>query len=1503
MNTLTTRKIVLGLLMTLVLAFSVQGTADALTFGNHSSSDGDLRTVYQNQEFTIRVPITPKGAERISGWKNTPSADADGNPVTVTDANRYYNDADNDGAFDSGETTGDYDDAHYYDQEQITITVIGNASIKKVGSHNVPSTRAASLTMYESTHDSYDTAANDQRFSGSITLTLAPTDVGTVVVSVTDSTLAADNRGGAVSGLVMAYTVYVVNYKTTAATALGFATTTIAATGNYSVGRDDTHDSPVQITVTPATDTPVTLEVVEGPGQFYVQKGYTGDNAAAPMSRSSSSRSLETSSNAATGSDAGSNVYLDMRGGTNRVTIKAPGTIAPVTAIFVYGYPTMQIVSGDGQGGATGGRLADPLVVRVRDGKNRGIPMAIVTFSSINAADTNERFLPVPGTIAYVDASDNWATEFSDIANINAPVTATSIYPMTADDTPTDVDDDVLVQTDRSGDAKVYFQLGSTASSQSVSATAAGATATTFRATATTVVSTDAATITIVDGDNQHAPVDEPLDDPLVVLVRDAGGRIVADAPVTFTTNSGELSGPEPGDPGEEIDDSPADVPDHTALFIVVNTDDTGRASVRYNVGDLPGAKQVFSRIDISNGRTRTKTFNVNGRATTPRDDPADDEDDTDPLPLVTVDVPSTVTGTAGGTATLTITAPANARIDPGGLGDTFLRTNVGSFTRSGTTFTSTLTLPDQVADFSLTVFVNDTRHSVTVSVTEAPSQTGILTVRVDPFSGAPGTTATVTITATDSNDQPANVTVNLSATGGTLASSSVSTGTTGSTTVSLARGSTPGNNNYVTASANDYDSVQGRFLITGTQQQQQQQQQQQVSEAGEPAFLEIYDGDDQSGPLNVQLRDALVVEVLDDDDNPVEGVRVGFDVIQGTGRLSPRSARSDESGFAETNFTPTSAGEIIVRARVTDVDEVEFTVTAGDPPESITIVSGDNQAGNPDSRLGNPLVVEVRDEDGDPIEGIRVTFSVTAGGGTLSAETATTNAQGQAQTRLTLGSERAINSVEASVRGVDPVTFNTSIDAAIHVAASNRPVMYWIDGGALYRLAGAKAEKIAESANDIAVDEAGGKVYWTEQTGNRAGKVSSANLDGTGVTVLKDFASVPHGIALDSENGKLYLTNGTSKIRQMNLDGTQFQANFIIGLNAPMNIAVSSGRVYWTEGAGRVRFANVTGNKSPQSIATGTGALGGIAADDSKVYWTEQTGENTGRIRSADLDGSGTANLVNLPTVPYGIDVDGDMVYWAEDRGRIRRIRINNLKLQKVVTGLMAPGAVAVGGENVDTPSQQQGSRDTTTAKSKYDVNGDGTVDNVDAALVAGASGTNNAAYDVNGDGAVNFLDLLLVFDNRDPGAAGAPTVGHARLTAVQVDRIQEQIDLLLATNDRSPAAYLTLQYLQSLIAAARPGKTQLLANYPNPFNPETWIPYELATNTNVKLTIYDAQGLVVRTLELGHQSAGYYTSRDRAAYWDGRNSFGELVASGLYFYQLETDETSTMRKMVILK
>ena len=265
-----------------------------------------------------------------------------------------------------------------------------------------------------------------------------------------------------------------------------------------------------------------------------------------------------------------------------------------------------------------------------------------------------------------------------------------------------------------------------------------------------------------------------------------------------------------------------------------------------------------------------------------------------------------------------------------------------------------------------------------------------------------------------------------------------------------------------------------------------------------------------------------------------------------------------------------------------------------------------------------------------------------------------------------------------------------------------------------------------------------------------------------------------------------------------------------------------------------------------------------------------------------------------------HGADSTG-----RNSRGRIQSANLDGSGIKNVVSGLGSPGELVLSNSIATPTATTTTTRTTTTASNaKYDLNSDGAVDNADAALGRRRDGDKqHSKYDVNGDGTVNFLDLLLVFDNRDAGAAGAPTVVGMKLSAAQIDIIEEQIDLLIATNDRSPAAMRVLVYLQQLLVTARPEKTQLLANYPNPFNPETWIPYELATDTNVRLTIYNTQGVVIRSLQFGHQSAGYYVGRDRAAYWDGRNALGEQVASGLYFYQLETDEMSLMRKMVILK
>ena len=373
-------------------------------------------------------------------------------------------------------------------------------------------------------------------------------------------------------------------------------------------------------------------------------------------------------------------------------------------------------------------------------------------------------------------------------------------------------------------------------------------------------------------------------------------------------------------------------------------------------------------------------------------------------------------------------------------------------------------------------------------------------------------------------------------------------------------------------------------------------------------------------------------------------------------------------------------------------------------------------------------------------------------------------------------------------------------------VVPGKYPPLYWIGAktDTLHSLVDNEVENLVpgiQNATSLAVDAAAGKLYWTEKTGNRTGKIQGANLDGTNLQLVKDLTSAPLDIALDTVSGKLYLSNTWGKIQRMNLDGSNFQPNLITGLKTPQHLVLDT--------------------------------------TNSKLYWTEQTGKTTGKIQHANLDGSNVRLVKALTSAPRGMALDAvnRKLYLTNAWGKIQRMNLDGSSFQpNFITGLESPGQVAV---------DVVGSKVYWTEKGKLrraDLDG-GNVQDV-----------------VTGLG--ELTDIALGID-----AAGQTSVAAAPMTQTVVEQ------------------------------------TSLLANYPNPFNPETWIPYHLANDTDVKIHIYDTRGSLVRRLELGHQQEGYYTSRSRAAYWDGRNEMGERVASGIYFYQLKAEGLSYLRKMVILK
>ena len=381
----------------------------------------------------------------------------------------------------------------------------------------------------------------------------------------------------------------------------------------------------------------------------------------------------------------------------------------------------------------------------------------------------------------------------------------------------------------------------------------------------------------------------------------------------------------------------------------------------------------------------------------------------------------------------------------------------------------------------------------------------------------------------------------------------------------------------------------------------------------------------------------------------------------------------------------------------------------------------------------------------------------------------------------------------------------------AVVISDFERPPIYWVDAddGTLQSLTDSEVDTFVRNvrnATAIAVDTAGGKVYWTQQTGTNAGRILRANLDGSGVRLVRALNNIPQGIAVDASNGKLYVTNSRGKIQRMNLDSSEYEPDFIIDLDSPRGIVVD--------------------------------------AAGSKIYWTEQTGESTGRIGSADLDGSNVASVRELNNVPYGIAVDASngKLYVTNSRGKIQRMNLDGKNFEwNFITNLDSPNGIAV---------------DVAAGKIYW----------TEAGKIRRANLNGGSRQDV---------------------VTGIGSLAGIALSVAPVDDDDDDDDAAAA-----PKA-----------VAATADATALHANYPNPFNPETWIPYQLQHAADVTVTIYDLRGTIVRQLLLGHQPAGVYHSRSRAAHWDGRNNLGEPVASGLYFYTLTAGDFTATRKMLIRK
>ena len=441
-----------------------------------------------------------------------------------------------------------------------------------------------------------------------------------------------------------------------------------------------------------------------------------------------------------------------------------------------------------------------------------------------------------------------------------------------------------------------------------------------------------------------------------------------------------------------------------------------------------------------------------------------------------------------------------------------------------------------------------------------------------------------------------------------------------------------------------------------------------------------------------------------------------------------------------------------------------------------------------------------------------------------------------------------------------------------------------------------------------IALDVAGGKMYWTDLSTD---KIQRANLDGSNAEdLVTQGLSVPSGIALDVAGGKMYWTDsgtdsGTDKIQRANLDGSNVQDLVTQGLRSPSGIAldVAGGKMYWTDsGTDKIQRANLDGSNIEDLVTQGLRSPSGIALDvaGGKMYWTDYA---TSKIQRANLDGSNIEDLVTQGLRnPSGIalDVAGGKMYWTDyATSKIQRANLDGSNIEDLVTqGLRSLSGIVIAMSSLVNPTTEK------PTIAKEDVNRDGVVDVQDLAYVGlqyGKTGTN--AADVNGDKVVNVDDFILVAAAVDNAAAAAPAARAQVQSHFTKAQLQGYLTEARASGNTSLTYRRGIAVVERLLALFTPEETALLANYPNPFNPETWIPYQLSKPADVTLTIYDIRGHVIRVLDLGHQRAGLYQARTRAAHWDGRNNIGEKVASGVYFYMFTAGDFTATRKMLIRK
>ena len=600
--------------------------------------------------------------------------------------------------------------------------------------------------------------------------------------------------------------------------------------------------------------------------------------------------------------------------------------------------------------------------------------------------------------------------------------------------------------------------------------------------------------------------------------------------------------------------------------------------------------------------------------------------------------------------------------------------------------------------------------------------------------------------------------------------------------------------------------------------------------------------------------------------------------------------------------------------------------------------ISGDDQKGTAGTTLANPFVVEVRDANGSAVQGTSVTFAVTAGGGTLSTTSVTTDANGRAASTLTLGNTLGTNTVTVSASGIQQtVTFNADTtgprqETTVMViegtitnpdgtpAEAGLSVTVTIGGNSQTVLSGSGgfysvtflsvSGVVARSFDSVEVQVVRGA---TGKSAQNTVQLSSEQIRAQNATIDLQFSiteyllSVPSGISLIHVPLKVTVVDGVSE----SLNSVSDLYDALGGADTVNLLATHSpGTQQWYSYLG----SSNRGTAADPALTDELGIMASMKASVSLRLSGDALGTNG---RSSISLQSGT-NLVGIPLKDPRITRVSDLFALEGIKDNVSEIITQSGDASDVqLTGGQAfimfaqeAATVAIAGEGWSNAIGTTASPSIALALTGIRVDSATPVLAITGSIVEEVRGLNTDRFRITVKNLSTGKALTTVTDEG---------MGY-QLTAVDMatGRVAQIGDILEITA-QSPNPFVGVQPLRhivtaedvrrshiplaQLIAYEIPAKTELLLNYPNPFNPETWIPYRLAENANVTLTIYDLSGRVVRRLNLGHQIAAVYESREKAIHWDGRTEFGERVASGIYFYHLSAGNYSAARKMVILK